>query len=244
MTITSRISPPEGYTRQPSATGSFGNWLRGLPLKAEGAGVYLYDGRKKPRQDVHAAVIDMDIGAKNLQQCADAVIRLRAEYWYAQNEYDRMSFNFTSGDTASFRKWIMGHRPSVNGSRVRWDKVAPIDSSYQVFRSYLETVFMYAGSYSLSKQLRAVAEPHGIEIGDVFIEGGFPGHAVMVVDMAVHEESGKKVMLLAQSYMPAQDVHVLVNPKDSLLSPWYACDFGETLVTPEWTFGWNHLMRF
>jgi hypothetical protein len=83
-----------------------------------------------------------------------------------------------------------------------------------------------------------------IEIGDVFVRGGSPGHAVIVVDLAADKATGKKVFLLAQSYMPAQDIHVLKNPADPKLSPWYASDFGEILETPEWTFSKGELMRF
>lgn len=66
----------------------------------------------------------------------------------------------------------------------------------------------------------------------------------MVVDMAVKEDTGEKVFLLAQSYMPAQEIHVLVNPNDADLSPWYRADFGEELVSPEWVFKRDMLKSF
>ncbi|MBN2227663.1 MAG: DUF4846 domain-containing protein [candidate division Zixibacteria bacterium] len=243
-TVQYRFAPPDGYSRLPVDTGSFGYWLRGLPLQTEGAPVRLFDGREKQRQDVHAAVLKIDVGTHDLQQCADAVIRLRAEYLYADGVYDRISFNFTSGDTASFRDWIDGMRPTVNGNHVTWCQSASVDSSYRTFRAYLATVFMYAGSYSLNKQLKVVTDPHDIVSGDVLIEGGFPGHAVIVIDAAENRITGERVFLLAQSYMPAQDIHILKNPRDSVLSPWYNCDFGEVLVTPEWTFTRDQLKRF
>ena len=83
-----------------------------------------------------------------------------------------------------------------------------------------------------------------MKIGDVFIEGGFPGHAVLVVDMAINNQTGRKTFLLAQSYMPAQEVHILKSPLDPALNPWYDLEFGETLYTPEWTFSRNDLRRF
>jgi len=46
-----------------------------------------------------------------------------------------------------------------------------------------------------------------------------PGHAVIVVDMA-EDAKGQRAFLLAQSYMPAQDIHILKNPMDADLSPW------------------------
>ena len=62
---------------------------------------------------MHLAVIDMDIGERDLQQCADAVIRLRAEYLYGTGQYDKIHFNFTSGFNAQYIKWMQGSRISV-----------------------------------------------------------------------------------------------------------------------------------
>lgn len=83
-----------------------------------------------------------------------------------------------------------------------------------------------------------------MEIGDVFLEGCSPGHCVIVVDMAENKVSGEKVFILAQSYMPAQDIHILINPGNGDGNPWYNLDFGEKLITPEWEFSSGQLMRF
>ena len=80
-------------------------------------------------------------------------------------------------------------------------------------------------------------------LGYVFIKGGYPGHAVIVMDVA-ENETGEKVFLLAQSYMPAQDMHILKNPNNPALSPWYSIDETQDLRTPEWTFSWDQLRRF
>jgi hypothetical protein len=48
--------------------------------------------------------------------------------------------------------------------------------------------------------------------------------------------SGEKVFLLAQSYMPAQEIQILKNSTNSELSPWFSADFVGKLITPEWTF--------
>ena len=239
-----RIPVPDGYRRIVADPVSFADWLRHLPLKEGSPPVYLYNGRKKPNQSAHFAVVDIDVGAKNLQQCADAVIRLRAEYLYSVGDYERIHFNFTSGDKADFTEWTEGYRPVVNGNRVTWIKSGVEEHSYENFKKYLERVFIYAGSYSLSRELQGIQDVNEMKIGDVFIQGGFPGHAVIVVDMAVNEGTGKKLFLLAQSYMPAQDIHILKNPANSRLSPWYELDFGEALNTPEWTFGKSDLKRF
>lgn len=243
-TIKNIIVPPAGYERIEAAPGSLAEWLRNLPLKEKDTPVYLYDGRKKSNQEAHWEVVDIDVGDKNLQQCADAIIRLRAEYLYAKGLYDSISFDFTSGDAIPFRKWIEGIRPEVSGDRVRWINTDEIDSSYANFREYLNVIFTYAGSYSLSKQLKPRTDICNIEIGDIFIEGGFPGHAVIVVDVVVNKSSGKRKFLLAQSYMPAQDIHILKCPYKHPSSPWYNCDIGEKLITPEWIFDKKDLKKF
>jgi hypothetical protein len=244
QSVAARIAPPAGFAREPVASGSFAEWLRNLPLKKGRPPVLLYNGRLKSNQEAHHAVIDIDPGTKDLQQCADAVMRLRAEYLYSKRDFAGLHFNFTSGDNAAFQKWSEGFRPTVNGNRVQWNKSARPDDSYASFRAYLTTVFTYAGTASLSHEMRKVTDVRDIRAGDVFVEGGFPGHAVIVVDKAKDPRTGRVVVLLAQSYMPAQDIHILRNPSGGPLAPWYDASFTETLRTPEWTFRAEHLRRF
>ena len=241
-TIRSRIAPPAGYEWLPADSGSFAWWLRSLPLKPGRPPVMLYDGRRKGNQSAHHAVIDIDVGSRDLQQCADAVIRLRAEYLRSQGRGDEISFRFTSGHPARWREWRRGKRPVVVGSHVAWLRTSRADSSYGSFRRYLEKVSQYAGSMSLSRELVPVTDPRGVLPGDVFIRGGFPGHAAIVVDVAANS-SGERVFLLAQSYMPAQEIHILRNERDSI-SPWYRALPDGPLPTPEYLFRYDELMRF
>jgi hypothetical protein len=241
-TIEDRILVPEGFERTSVEPGSFAEYLRNLPLKPHGSRVLYYDGRVKER-DVHQAVVDMDIGDRDLQQCADAVIRLRAEYLYGTGQYEKIHFNFTNGFNARYIKWMQGSRISVNGNNVSWVDGAGYSDDYESFREYLDMVFAYAGTLSLSKELKRL-DACDIGIGDVFIRGGSPGHCAIVVDMARCVETGKKIFLLAQSYMPAQDIHILKNTMDAGIGPWFRADFGDELVTPEWTFKGDQLMRF
>ena len=240
--IKDRILVPEGYERVSVEPGSFAEYLRNLPLKPHGASVLYYDGRVKER-DVHQAVVDMDIGDRDLQQCADAVIRLRAEYLYWTGQYEKIHFNFTNGFNAQYIKWMQGGRISVNGNNVSWVDGAGYSDDYESFRKYLDMVFAYAGTLSLSKELQRL-DVSDIGIGDVLIRGGNPGHCAIIVDMAQCIDTGKKIFLLAQSYMPAQDIHILKNTMDAEISPWFRADFGDELVTPEWTFKRDQLMRF
>lgn len=106
---------------------------------------------------------------------------------------------------------------------------------------YLEFIYLYSGTLSLSKELRRVDED-SIEIGDIFIIGGSPGHAVLVVDLAKDQRTKEKIFLLAQSYMPAQEIHILKSSES--ISPWYRIHKGENLITPEWIFKHGSLKRF
>lgn len=239
------IAPPTEYVREACKQQSFTTYLRQLPLLPKGSKVLLYNGQEKRNQTASFSIVDMEIGHRDLQQCADAVIRLRAEFLWSQKRYDEIKFNFTNGFKAEYKKWAEGNRIKVNGNTVQWYVSGGCDYSYPTFRKYLDIVFMYAGTASLSKEL--VSVPYAsLQSGDVFIKGGSPGHAVIVVDVAFHPQTKKKMFLLAQSYMPAQQIHILVNPANRKLSPWYELsdtDEGK-LYTPEWIFEKKDLKRF
>lgn len=233
MTIEERFYPPVGAIRLDVDEDSFGYYLRNLPLKEDGLPVLYYDGRTKSR-DVHMAVIDMDVGNRDLQQCADAVMRLRAEYLYEEEKYDEIHFNFTNGFRVDYSKWVEGYRVKVDGNTTTWVKSASENNSYESFRKYMNLIFAYAGTLSLSQELdsKDILE---LEIGDIFIKGGSPGHSVIVVDMAQNSETGEVYYMIAQSYMPAQEIHILKNNNDDKISPWYRLTEGD-INTPEWTF--------
>ena len=241
-TIRERINPPAGFTRVKAADGSFGQYLRDLPLKPPGSKVKYYNGSVKPGK-VYEAVVDLDVGDRDLQQCADAVIRLRAEYLYGKGLYDRIRFNFTNGFNADYATWRQGNRIVVEGNRAYWVKRTGTSGDYGSFRQYLDMVFAYAGTLSLAGEMKK-APLAEMKIGDVFLKGEDPGHCVMVVDMAENSVTGEKIFMLAQSYMPAQDIHILKNPRNEEISPWYPLNFGDTLSTPEWIFNKNQLVRF
>jgi hypothetical protein len=242
-TIGKRFNVPEGYERLEAVSQQFSYYLRNLPLKPAGSLVKLYDGREKNSFTVYDAVVDLPIGKRDLHQCADAVMRLRAEYLWKEKRYSEIHFNYTNGFKAEYSKWMAGQRIVVDGNKTFYKASAAPSNTSKDLWNYLEQVFTYCGTLSLSKELKPV-DIKNIEAGDVFIKGGSPGHAVIVVDVAKNKESGEKIFLLAQSYMPAQEIQVLKNPNDSSIGPWYSENFGEVLYTPEWTFKKRELMRF
>lgn len=243
MTVGSRINPPASYKRVLVEPNSYGNYLRNLPLKKEGSPVLYFDGSKKRNFNVYEAVVDLPIGKKDLHQCADAVMRLRGQYLYEQGKYDKIHFNFTNGFRVDYKEWMKGMRMVVKGNNTYWSLPGTPSNTPQDFWKYMELIFTYAGTLSLSKELDQI-EVADLRIGDVFILGGSPGHAVIVVDMARHVETGGKLFLLAQSYMPAQELQILANPIEAGSGPWYSENFGDQLITPEWVFTRHQLMRF
>lgn len=239
-TVESRVPVPTGFHRVPVPPRSFAAWLRGLPVKPGRPPVHLFDGSLKSNQEAHHLVLDVDVGRRDRQQCADAVIRLRAEYLRVVGKEAEICFRFTNGSPARWTDWRDGMRPHNHGGKTEWSKTQTPDASYASFRRYLDIVFVYAGTHSLERELQRVADPRRIEAGDVFVEGGFPGHAVLVLDVA-EDEAGRRAVLLGQSFMPAQEIHMLRGPG---ADPWYAITGDHPLTTPQWDFPAGALRRF
>lgn len=229
-----QIPLPSGYSRIHAKDSVFTNHLRNIGFKEKNT-VLLYDGSEKGNQNAHYRVLDLGVGKKDLQQCADAVIRLRAEYLFKQKRFSEIQFHFTSGHLCKWTAYAEGWRPRINGNAVDFVKIAAKDNSQKSFNTYLDLIFSYCGTASLYKELKSKSIDK-IEPGDVFIQTRNPyGHAVMVMDVAKNKK-GERIFILAQSYMPAQEIHVLKNPNSSTLNPWYEAKEGE-IETPEWTFG-------
>ena len=227
-------TPPAGFTRVAVARGSFAEFLRSLPLQAEGAPVVDYRGNKLYDGGHHpgiVAVADIDIGAKDLQQCADAVIRLHAEWRYGRGERD-ITYRAVSGQPLSYRGHIAGDRAFLAGKDIVIRRAAPArKDDHALFRGWLDDVFSWAGTASLERDGKRVASPSEMTAGDFFVLSGVPfGHAVIILDVA-KDDRGRTALLLGQSYMPAQSFQVLANGG----SPWFIVEPGATVVeTPFW----------
>ena len=148
----------------------------------------------------------------------------------------------------SFASIVNSRNPFGLSSNIRGEKTGEIRLITSAGISWLPKSAIDSTNHLLSKYkiLMSKVPYTSLQAGDVFIKGGSPGHAVIVVDVAIHPKTKKKVFLLAQSYMPAQQIHILVNPANRNLSPWYELtdtDSGR-LYTPEWTFEKKELKRF
>jgi hypothetical protein len=238
-TVQTRFILPENYQRIMTKENSFGEYLRDFPLKNDKVKVYFYNGQEKTNSQ-QMAVLDIDRGTQDLQQCADAVMRLRAEYLYNQKRIEDISFKTFGGVAMNYAQYKQGYRLTNQGFR----KTKGVDNSRVGFRKYLDMVFSYANTYTLEKEMKAVKNLKDLQIGDVFIVSNPKsyGHAMIVMDVAENQQTKDKIFLLAQSYMPAQDIHIVKNPRGGV---WYSLkDLGNELFTPEWTFPVSALHRF
>lgn len=232
-TVLTRFKTPDGYTQSRVEPGSFGDWLLHLPLKPAAAHTLTYKGAVAATDVYTAAVVDMSVGHEDLQQCADAVMRLRGEYLYHLKKYNDIAFHFESGFRCDYLHYANGYRYS-NG---HWVLNAKKDYGYPAFMRYMNLVFAYAGTLSLDKELHKVPNPDDVKTGDVFIKGGSPGHCFIVMDV-VENSRHQKLFMLAQSFMPAQNIQVL-----QYRSPWFSMDIPSEIAYGE-LINKRYLKRF
>ncbi len=232
----------ENYYRQSVTASSFEYYLLNLPLKPFGYKTHCYDGKEKTF-DVQIGVIDMDDYSSS-QRSAQAVMRLRAEYLFEAQLYGRIHFNFMNGFRCDYSRWAAGFR--VNDSNNGWIQSENQDFSYKTFKKYIEFVFNNVTTSSLARELQKVAV-QDIKAGDVFIQGGAPGHAVIILDVLHNDVNNTVKIMLAQSYSTAQQIEILKNFEDDE-SPWFTipldCNENFMIRTPEWTFYIKDLKRF
>jgi hypothetical protein len=222
-TVITRFTAPAGYQQVKATPGSFGAYLQSLPLKPAGTQTKTYKGAIAATDVYTAAVVDLSVGSEDLQQCADVVMRLRGEYLYQQKRYNEIVFHFESGFRCDYMHYAYGYRYRNGG----WVLTTKKDYSYPTFMRYMNLVFAYAGTLSLQKELKPVKNPDDLQTGDIFIKGGSPGHCFIVMDV-VESSQHKKQFLLAQSFMPAQNLQVLQYP-----SPWFSMDMRSGILYGE-----------
>ncbi len=240
-TLITRICEPSGYTRVSTEIGSLAQFLRDYQLKEDDAKVLLYDGTEKENQTAHAAIFALPLEARNLQQYADTIMRVYAEYYLSIEQYDKIVFGYSDGFKAEYAKWIEGNRISVTDSGSKWVQSSESDGSYESFKEYMRLVFAYAGIWTMKDESTAV-ELSQAQIGDVFFDTGDGGRVAMIVDIC-QDADGRKAYLLASGGKPAQEFVVLANPLHTD-DPWYYEDeLTEAVETPEFTYDSGSLRR-
>lgn len=232
--LVEHFSLPPGFAREPAAPGTFADWLRHLPVRQDRTNVLAYDGRPLARPS--AAVVLLDVGTRDLQQCADSAIRLHAEYLWSRGAADHAAYHFTSGDLTTWKAWRAGERFKVRGARVERIKGAAGSSGHAGYRGWLREVFRYAGTQSLARDSVAVGDG-AVKAGDFYVQPGSPGHAVVVLDVAAHPD-GRRAALIGQGFMPAEDFHIVRDSHARVIDGvWFLLpdEAHPTLATPSWS---------
>ena len=243
-TIRTRFSPPKGYTWMVEEKGSFSEFLVNFPLHPPNFPIRDFKEIPIAKQYNHAAILKIDVGDKDLQQCADAWMRMYAEYLWMNSRFDEIKFEFTSGQLFAWNDYKKGMRTKEAKNRVTFYKTTTVDDSYESFREYLNIIFRYAGTISLDRESVPIMQNNKIKPGDFLITPGSPGHSVFIVGVAKNN-AGKRLYLLAESFMPAQDVHLLRNTANSSISPWYELDVKSAqTATAKYIFKPTSIKRF
>ena len=242
LTIATRVNVPDGYKRVNYTKGSFQDYLRNYKLKAFGSKIINYDDSEYFWQRGHIGILEIHVPKNGLQQCADALIRIRSEYLWDNNRKDEIGFKFTSGHYCSWVKYAEGYRPKIKGNKVTFHKTASANSTKENFYKYLNLIYMYSGTLSLYNELKSI-KAKDLKIGDMLIKGGSPGHIVMIADEVVNDK-GEKLFLLFQGNTPAQSVHLVKNLEDNTISPWYILKDDAVIPVSNYTFGSSKYVRF
>lgn len=243
--LATRFPAPAGFTRVTVKAGSYADWLRHLPLLAKGTAVKSYAGRILTGATAAArAVIDLDVGKRDLQQCMDTIMRVRGEYFWWKKKAGRTKFRYAGGKYFGWSQYARGIRPKRKGRRIVYKTGYRAGYGRKHFRRYLTFMFMMTGT------MHNVREPNvkfaDLAAGHFFIQPppspGYLGHAVVVLDVAKNA-AGEVRALIGEGYTPAQDFHVTKAPQGGV---WYRLSASNPVQTPQWSapFKWTQFRRF
>lgn len=204
------VPVPKGFERVEAESGSFGAYLRGLPLKGANQRVQLYTGGEAKYQILNYAVVDLPL-LNNWEQCADVCIRLHAEHMYGNGQYDKISYKDVNGKPL---KYVGGKKRSS-------------------LESFLKKTYGMASTYSLSRFLESRSNLRDLQPGDVFVyparNGAKYGHAVMVADVARNKKTGETAFMVVEGNTPARNIHLMRNFMHPF-SPWFYVDGDEKVI--------------
>ena len=222
QTIQAAFAPPPGARRV--TADAWAAWLQQRRVHDVQRPVRTWNGKEVGHR---ARVVDMPLVRGDLQQCADSAIRLRAEWLRAQGL--PVTFHATSGDPMPWSRFAGGQTPYAEGRGLAWR-----EGSTGEWNDYLRLVFTWAGTASLAQFDTVPIEAPSP--GTMLLQGGFPGHVVVILDVARTED--QTWLLIGEGFMPAQDFHVELGPEHG----WWPWD-GQ-LDLGHWRFTAEHLRAF
>ncbi len=230
-TLENRFPVPPDYRRIELEKGSFGEWLRGLPMAAPGTPVVNHKGEEVLAGDYQhlAGVVALDVGKASTQTSTDIVLRLHGEWLLSQGKIDQVVYRAATGTALPFSRWLQGDRVVPAGAAIQWQrKGKPSKPTHPAFRAYIEAVYNWSNTVSFGKESK-VTPAAEVRPGDFLLHKGKPNHAVVVLDMAKNNK-GTPLALLGRALSPAQSFYVVglgkgyawyyINPdKEQMLTP-------------------------
>jgi hypothetical protein len=246
LTLEYHKPTPSGYSRidieQNSSNKDFSQWLRQIPVESRQS-VLSYKGRVLHQQA--DGIIPISVGNRDVQQCADSILRIYGEFLWYHNKTTDWGIHFTSGDLSTWQDWSEGERFRIGKKVERYNNNVK-DKSYEQYQKWMTHAFLYAGTLSLHKDAIKVPIDDDIQPGDFFLTGGSPGHVVMILDVATKDGS-PPIGIVAQGFMPAQEFHIIKGNGRHVIDNWFALPTTEeqALTIPNWKpFFRKDLYRF
>ena len=241
-TLETRFTLPAGYERIPVGKNSYAYFLRRLRMLPYSA---TYNNDLPENHQVSMLNlplmdnIEQDIQFQDIHLC----VRLRGEYLFSREQYDKIAFSIAV-KRIFYIEWAKGLELVINDKR-HWTQQKYGIDRLGTFQNYLFFIFYHSNINTILLDTQPIPI-NDIMPGDMFIQAGFPGAAVMVLDVAANSATGDRIFLLAGIYKSLQTVYVLVNPKEAWSgSPWYSIKAGkEKVVTPNFVFYKTDLRRF
>lgn len=213
---------PPGYTRLSFQEGSYSRWLQNLPLKKDKT-IKLYNKKNvTPGYYNVFAVIDLPmLFDRDLEQCADYIMRLWAEYHIkTKQEASLYLFNY-SGEKQFFSK------------------------SGKNYRQFLLWAMAYSNSYSLKTGCAPVPGEKNLIPGDMFTQNrdGGIGHVSVILDICENTK-GRRLYLVGYSFMPAQELHIEKATRRYGTGGWFTYEGYKRYLAEVLPFGTPVLRRF
>ena len=236
-TVETRFMLPTGYERIPAVRNSYAYFLRHLRMLPYST-IYNND----PSENYQVSTLNLLL-MDNIQHDIHLCIRLRGEYLFSQEQYDKMAFSIVIG-RIFYVPWAKGLKLEINGKPYWTQQPAGIDY-LTTFLNYLSFIFHHSDVNTILSDVYSISIDD-IMPGDMFIQTRHPSAAVVVLDVATNPTTGDRIFLLARVHKSFQTVDVLVNPKEAWSgSPWYSTKTTDNkIIIPGFVFYKTNLWRF
>lgn len=242
QTIIERFPPPEGFKRLTLADTTFGAWLRQRPLLPPGSPLCDFNNRiRKPAEDsTLAAIVDMDIRGRRLEQCMDILMRLYSQWLVENNKTEQLRWPMPGGVFLSWSDWRQGRRPVFKRDHYELSETGPAPDNDDL-DAYLNTLYALSGTQTFYFAYRPV-DRQNVRPGDFIVKKSTRhGHTVLIMDVVVNKAGTRRVMV-AQGDTPAVPLHVLRGANGSV---WFPVDERPRPALPiRKKMYWSGLRRF